>query len=49
MYTWPCAPILAQYVYSQRKNLMEKKILEVSFYHASSIVRPLSFTVYPLL
>lgn len=29
LYTWPCAPVLAQYVYSQRSHIVGKKILEV--------------------
>ncbi len=30
LYTWPCAPMLAQYVYAQREHLEGKSILEVS-------------------
>lgn len=30
LYTWPCAPVLAQYVYSQRASLKGKRVLEVS-------------------
>ena len=28
-YTWPCAPVLAQYVYSKREFIDGKKVLEV--------------------
>lgn len=28
-YTWPCAPVLAQYIYSQREFINGKKVLEV--------------------
>ena len=29
LYTWPCAPVLAQYVYSQRHHLLGKNVIEV--------------------
>lgn len=29
MYTWPCAPVLARYVYSQREYVKGKGVLEV--------------------
>lgn len=39
LYTWPCAPVLAQYVYSQRSHIVGKKILEVC------VNRPLDISV----
>lgn len=38
MYTWPCAPVLAQYVYSKREFIKSKKVLEVSLVHTYSTV-----------
>ena len=32
MYTWPCASVLAQYVYSQREAIRGKQVLEVTHY-----------------
>ena len=29
LFTWPCAPVLAQYVYLQRDSLIGKNVLEV--------------------
>ena len=34
MYTWPCAPVLAQYVYSNREFIRSKKVLEVRLVYA---------------
>ena len=30
MYVWPCAPVLAQYVWFNRHNIRGKTVLEVS-------------------
>ena len=30
MYTWPCAPVLAQYIWFNRSNFVDKTVLELS-------------------
>ena len=43
MYVWPCAVVLAQYVWTQRGEMKHKTILEVRL-----LISPLSITISTL-